>query len=57
MSDDKKDLVEVVRCKDCKWFGTWTCDPSVFWCDAWGGECVPDGYCYVGSKEENDGKD
>ena len=64
------DRVNVVRCRDCKYF-----EVKDFWadfgkvpilvsdvptCHKWGdGECKtsPDGYCFLGERRDSNGKD
>lgn len=40
---------EVIRCRDCKWFGPDRSDHeyrSTWWCDLWSNDRVnPDGFC------------
>ena len=44
------DVVEVVRCKDCKWW-----DSDCGWCDLWGNTHeYKDGYCSYGERKTND---
>lgn len=57
---EKDDIVEVVRCENCKWYepdimSSLTgvcCNPG--WTDGWVGyEVEPDGYCYRGERRED----
>lgn len=44
------DVVEVVRCKNCKWW-----DSDCGWCDLWGNTHeYKDGYCSYGEREDNE---
>ena len=47
------DVVEVVRCKDCKWYhdfeDCWDCN------NPWGLDCVsPNDYCCLGKKKDGE---
>jgi len=45
---DGADLVEVVRCKECKHW-----DSDCIWCDLWGNtQEYDDGYCSYGERKE-----
>lgn len=45
---DGADVVEVVRCKDCKFW-----DSGCRWCDLWGDtQEYDDGYCSYGERKE-----
>ena len=44
------DVVEVVRCKDCKFW-----DSDCIWCDLWGNtQEYYDGYCSYGEREDDE---
>lgn len=44
------DVVEVVRCKDCKFW-----DSDCRWCDLWGDtQEYDDGYCSYGERESDE---
>lgn len=46
------DVVEVVRCKNCKWW-----DSDCGWCDLWGNTHeYKDGYCSYGERKDNEDK-
>lgn len=46
------DVVEVVRCKDCKFW-----DSDCIWCDLWGNtQEYYDGYCNYGERKDNGSK-
>lgn len=49
---------EVIRCRDCKWFGPDRSDHeyrSPWWCDRWSNDRVnPDGFCAWAERRKND---
>lgn len=50
------DVVEVVRCKDCKYFRRWndgstTC---LFWTEQWDMTTEPNGFCSYAEREKED---
>ena len=48
ISQPSADVVEVVRCKDCKFW-----DSGCRWCDLWGDtQEYDDGYCSYGERKE-----
>ena len=47
---DTADVVEVVRCKDCKHFGTDNCALDTYLFDG-----IEDGFCSYGERKDNDG--
>lgn len=45
-----KDVVEVVRCKDCKFW-----DSDCIWCELWGNtQEYGNGFCSYGERKENE---
>lgn len=47
------DVVEVVRCKDCKWTKTDGMDDPAIYCVQWDmWETPSDGFCWLGEKRE-----
>ena len=49
------DVVEVVRCRDCKYFEP--DGPYDSWCHGWSGMTVDDGYCSFGERKDGDTDD
>ena len=50
INKSRADVVEVVRCKNCKWW-----DSDCGWCDLWGNTHeYKDGYCSYGERKTND---
>ncbi len=49
-----EDIVNVVRCKDCKYFRLWygASSTCTYWTEWWDMKTDPDGYCYHGEKKE-----
>lgn len=47
------DVVEVVRCKDCR--HSETCPDRILWCNECNMLAEPDGYCYRGERRNDDG--
>lgn len=48
---ERKDMVEVIRCKDCK-YCSYSEEHEILWCD--GTRIVPfNGYCYRGKKKDD----
>ena len=49
------DVVEVVRCKDCKWYSELVCGESKGWCSEVLARPMPsNGFCSFGERENND---
>ena len=50
----KSDIVEVIRCRDCKYALDDDADPARFWCSyKWPANMVPDnGFCFRGEAKD-----
>ena len=46
------DVVEVVRCKDCKEYNTHSCDEGFGWCEMWDLGKTDDQFCSYGKRAE-----
>ena len=49
---DGSDLVEVVRCENCK-FSVDEDGEGWLWCNSWANGTPRDGYCFEGERKEN----
>ena len=48
---EQGELVEVVRCKDCK--ESEVCPDTLLWCNQWDMLVPPKGFCHCGERSEN----
>ena len=46
------DVVEVVRCKDCKEYNTYSCAEGFGWCEAFGLGKTDDQFCSYGERAD-----
>lgn len=46
------DVVEVVRCKDCKEYNTYSCAEGFGWCEAWNLGKTDDQFCSYGERAD-----
>lgn len=50
MNDDDNTIVEIVRCKDCKYW-----DSDCIWCNLWGNtQEYGNGFCSYGERKDNE---
>lgn len=47
------DIVEVVRCKNCKNYDATGCADGFGWCEAWDGGRCDNHYCNFGERRSN----
>ena len=47
------DVVEVVRCKDCKWLSHFDDEEVALWCGVWSNATNEDSFCSWGERRED----
>lgn len=50
------DVIEVVRCRNCRYFAIVNQPYDENWCTVMEGCVDPDGYCYKGERRNEDGR-
>lgn len=51
------DVVEVVKCKDCKHYNTYCCSEGFGWCEELNRAVSDEKYCSCGEKRDNNAND
>lgn len=52
---DKSRFVEIVRCKNCKYYNEDGCSPGCGWCEFFEKGEFNSHFCYGGERKENEG--